>query len=157
MSFLPYICIYFICFIYQVTAVLPVQVVFRVSRFSVLSSICAVSVCWVKMASTEVEQKPELKLLGVTPDEQLRFMTHVGNVCRKVLSLVGVMSRLPKLIPTPAKLQIVTSAILPLLPSHLLPTDMALLSHVVRTCFRVVRERYSLRPKKAKKRKLGRQ
>ena len=47
----------------------------------------------VKMASTVVVQKPELKLL----------------VSRRV----GVISRIGELIPTPAKLQIVKSAILP--------------------------------------------
>ena len=31
--------------------------------------------------------KRELKLLGVTLDEQLRFTTHISNVCRKVLSV----------------------------------------------------------------------
>ena len=43
--FMLYMYIFF-RFIYQVTVV-PVQVVLRVSRFSVLFSICAVSVCWV--------------------------------------------------------------------------------------------------------------
>ena len=61
------------------------------------------------MASSEVVQKPELKLLGVTLDEQLRFTTHVINVGRKVSSLVGVISRLRKLIPTSAKLTTTTT------------------------------------------------
>ena len=35
----------------------------------------------------EVVQKPELKLLHITLDKQLRFATHIHNVCRKVASL----------------------------------------------------------------------
>ena len=66
-----------------------------------------------QMASTEVAQKSEVKLLGVTLDKQLRFMTHVSNVCRKVSSLVGVISRWRKLIPSSGKLQIFKSAMLP--------------------------------------------
>ena len=45
------------------------------------------------MTSTEVAQKPEVKLLGVTLDKQLRFTTQVIDVWRKVSSLVGVISR----------------------------------------------------------------
>ena len=44
-TFLCYICIFLFHFIYKVTVV-PVQGVFRASRFSVLSSISPVSVCW---------------------------------------------------------------------------------------------------------------
>ena len=66
-----------------------------------------------QMTSTEVVQKPEVKLLGVTLDKQLRFTTQVIDVCRKVSSLVGVISRWRKLIPSSGKLQIFKSAMLP--------------------------------------------
>lgn len=54
------------------------------------------------MLSTEVVQKPELKLLGISVDEQLRFTTHASNICRKGASLVGMILKLWKLIPTSA-------------------------------------------------------
>ena len=52
--------------------------------------------CWLKTKEQGIESlngeywgstKLELKLLGVTLDEQLRFTTHISNVCRKVLSV----------------------------------------------------------------------
>ena len=43
------------------------------------------------MLSTEVVQKPELKLLGVSVDEQLRFTTHASNIRRKGVSLVSMI------------------------------------------------------------------
>lgn len=54
------------------------------------------------MLSTEVVQKPELKLLGISVDEQLRFTTHASNICRKGARLVGMILKLRKLIPTSA-------------------------------------------------------
>ena len=54
------------------------------------------------MLSTEVVQKLELKLLGISVDEQLRFTTHASNICRKGARLVGMILKLRKLIPTSA-------------------------------------------------------
>ena len=56
------------------------------------------SKCW----ATEEVQKPELKLRGISVDEQLRFMTYTSNICKKGASLFGMMSKLRKLIPTSA-------------------------------------------------------
>ena len=50
----------------------------------------------------KVVQKPELKLLGVSVDEQLKFTTHASSICRKDASLVGMILKLRKLIPTSA-------------------------------------------------------
>ena len=54
------------------------------------------------MLSIEEVQKPELKLLGISVDEQLRFTTYTSNICRKGASLVGMILKLRKLIPTSA-------------------------------------------------------
>ena len=67
----------------------------------------------IKMMHSTIENNPEIKLLGVTIDDQLTFKTHVSNVCKKASKQVGVISRLRNLIPTKAKVQIYKSAILP--------------------------------------------
>ena len=54
------------------------------------------------MLSDEKVKKLQLKLLGVSVDEQLRFTTHMT-------SLVGVISKLRKLIHTSANCSITTS------------------------------------------------
>ena len=54
------------------------------------------------LLSTEVVQKPELKLLGISVDEQLRFTTHASSICRKGPRFVGMILKLRKLIPISA-------------------------------------------------------
>ena len=65
------------------------------------------------MMNSTIERHPEIKLLGMTIDDKLNFMSHVSNVCKKASRQVGVISRLRNMIPTKAKLQIYKSAILP--------------------------------------------
>ena len=55
----------------------------------------------------------ELKLLGVTIDNDLYFSEHISAICKKANRLIGVLMRLRKLIPTEAKLQSYKTAILP--------------------------------------------
>ena len=51
---------------------------------------------------TVIDQKPEITLLRVTLDDQLSFLSHISNVCRKASSQTGVLLRLRNLIPTSA-------------------------------------------------------
>ena len=53
----------------------------------------------------------EGKLLGVTIDKDLYFSEYISAICKKASSLIGVLMRLRKLIPTEAKLQIYRTAI----------------------------------------------
>ena len=46
--------------------------------------------------------KTRAKAARLSVDEQLRFTTYTSNICRKGASLVGMMSKLQKLIPTSA-------------------------------------------------------
>ena len=62
---------------------------------------------------TVIDQKPETTFLGVTLDDQLSFLSHVSNVCRKASSQTGVLLWLRNLIATSAKLHIVKFAVLP--------------------------------------------
>ena len=52
------------------------------------------------LSTTEVVQKPELKLLGIYVDEQLRFTTHASSICREGSSFVTMILKLRKLITT---------------------------------------------------------
>ena len=67
------------------------------------------------ITDTSVESYPMLELLGVSIDDQMNFKKHVGEVTKKASKQVGVLLRLPNIIPQSAKLQIYKTAILPLL------------------------------------------
>ena len=61
----------------------------------------------------DINSTKELKLLGVTLDDNLNFSSHIGIVCKKAGMKVGVLSRLRNLIPREVKLQLFKAAILP--------------------------------------------
>ena len=63
----------------------------------------------------KVKMSNELKILGVTIDDQLNFGLHISNICRSNAKRVGVLMRLRNIIPLYAKLQIYKSAIMPYL------------------------------------------
>ena len=60
-----------------------------------------------------IKSSPDLKLLGVTLDDELSFSTHISDICKKASKKVGVLVRLRNMIPREAKLQLYKSAILP--------------------------------------------
>jgi len=60
-----------------------------------------------------IKSTPDLKLLGVTLDDKLKFSKHVSDMCKQASKKVSVLVRLRKMIPTEAKLQLYKAAILP--------------------------------------------
>ena len=62
-----------------------------------------------------IRTSDSLKILGVTIDNKLNFNKHISDVCNKASQRVRVIMRLRNLIPTPAKLVLLKSAILPYL------------------------------------------
>ena len=58
-------------------------------------------------------RQPDLKLLGVTLDDELSFSSHISDICKKASKKVGVLVRLRNMIPMEAKLQLYKSEILP--------------------------------------------
>ena len=67
----------------------------------------------VKIDEQVIKSSPDLKLLGVTLDDELSFSTHISDICKKASKKVGVLVRLRNMIPREAKLQLYKSAILP--------------------------------------------
>ena len=67
----------------------------------------------VKIDEQIIKSSPDLKLLGVTLDDELSFSTHISDICKKASKKVGVLVRLRNMIPREAKLQLYKSAILP--------------------------------------------
>ena len=67
----------------------------------------------VKIDEQVIKSSPDLKLLGVTLDDELSFGTHISDICKKASKKVGVLVRLRNMIPREAKLQLYKSAILP--------------------------------------------
>ena len=67
----------------------------------------------VKIDEQVIKSSPDLKLLGVTLDDELSFSTHISDICKKASKKVGVLVRLRNMIPREAKLQWYKSAILP--------------------------------------------
>ena len=51
----------------------------------------------------ETEQIPKHRLLGVTVDEQLKWQTHVNNICRTVSTNIYLFSRLSQIVSHKAK------------------------------------------------------
>ena len=48
----------------------------------------------IKIGLEDIEQKDEMKLLGVLIDSDLNFSIHIAQVCRKASQQIGVLSRL---------------------------------------------------------------
>ena len=67
----------------------------------------------VKIDEQVIKSSPDLKLLGVTLDDELSFSTHISDICKKASKRVGVLVRISNMIPREAKLQLYKSAILP--------------------------------------------
>ena len=67
----------------------------------------------VKIDEQVIKSSPDLKLLGVTLDDELSFSTHISDIYKKASKKVGVLVRLRNMIPREAKLQLYKSAILP--------------------------------------------
>ena len=67
----------------------------------------------VKIDKQVIKSSPDLKLLGVTLDDELSFSTHISDICKKASKKVGVLVRLRNMIPRETKFQLYKSAILP--------------------------------------------
>ena len=60
-----------------------------------------------------LDKYAEMKLLGVTFDEHLKFTSHLDELSQRISRKTGVLMILQNLIPTLAKLRIYKSFILP--------------------------------------------
>ena len=67
----------------------------------------------VKINEQVIKSSPDLKLLGVTLDDELSFSTHISDICKMASKIVGVLVLLRNMIPREAKLQLYKLAILP--------------------------------------------
>ena len=67
----------------------------------------------VKIDKQVIKSSPDLKLLGVTLDDELSFSTHISDICKKASKKVGVLVPLRNMIPRETKFQLHKSAILP--------------------------------------------
>ena len=56
-----------------------------------------------KFETTPTEQVSKHRLLGVTVDEQLKWQTHVNNICRTVSTNIYLLSRLSQIVSHKAK------------------------------------------------------
>ena len=65
-----------------------------------------------------LDKYAEMKLLGVTFDEHLKFTSHLDELSKRISRKTGVLMRLQNLIPTLAKLRIYKSFILPQLLTY---------------------------------------
>ena len=52
-----------------------------------------------KIGNNLLSKVKEIKVLGVTIDDGLRFKSHIDNVCSSISSKIGVISRLKKFVP----------------------------------------------------------
>ncbi len=48
---------------------------------------------FIEIHGTEIKFEKEVKHLGITIDEKLRFDTHVNNLCKKAARQINVMYR----------------------------------------------------------------
>ena len=58
---------------------------------------------WIKIGDTLIWESSEEKLLGLTIDKNLKFNTHVSNICKKASQKVSALARVAKLLPFPRK------------------------------------------------------
>ena len=63
--------------------------------------------------NTEIYQEENFKFLGVILDKELNFTDHIATICNITSRKIGILTRMRKLIPIHAKLQIYKSAIQP--------------------------------------------
>ena len=57
-----------------------------------------------KFETTPVEQVSKHRLLGVTVDEQLKWQTHINNICRTVSRNIFLLSKLSQIVIQKSKL-----------------------------------------------------
>ena len=57
----------------------------------------------VKIDEQIIKSSPNLKLLGVTLDDELSFSFHISDICKKASKKVGVLVRLRNMIPMEAR------------------------------------------------------
>ena len=60
-----------------------------------------------------IKSTPDLKLLGVTLDDKLKYNIHISDICKLASKKVSVLVRLRKMITSQDKHQLYKSAILP--------------------------------------------
>ena len=49
---------------------------------------------WVELGKNLIWESKEVKLLGVTIDNELKFESHIMNICRKVNRKLSALSRM---------------------------------------------------------------
>ena len=52
--------------------------------------------CWIKVGESQIWESKNVKLLGVTIDNKLRFEKHIENLCKKANFKLNALSRLCK-------------------------------------------------------------
>ena len=57
-----------------------------------------------KFETTPIEQVSKHRLLGVTVDEQLKWQTHINNICRTVSRNIFLLSKLSQIVSQKSKL-----------------------------------------------------
>ena len=57
-----------------------------------------------KFETTPVEQVSKHRLLGVTVDEELKWQTHINNICRTVSRNIFLLSKLSQIVSQKSKL-----------------------------------------------------
>ena len=62
--------------------------------------------------NVEIETKDNIILLGVVLDSNLNFSEHIISICKKASQRIGVLMRLPNLIPRKSKLILFKSVII---------------------------------------------
>ena len=58
---------------------------------------------WIKVGDQILWESPQVKLLGVTIDKNLKFDQHIINICKKASAKVTALSRLIKIVPLKKK------------------------------------------------------
>ena len=51
---------------------------------------------WLNVGETQVWEKNQVKLLGITIDNELKFDDHITKICRKANSKLSALSRLAR-------------------------------------------------------------
>jgi len=71
---------------------------------------CGISI---ECAGKEIPVSKEIKLLGITLDEKLKFDSHIADICRKVGSQINALSKLKNILPCKTKVSLYQAFILP--------------------------------------------
>ena len=64
------------------------------------------SIVNVNIDGHNIKSTPDLKLLGLTFDDKVKYNIHISDICKLASKKVDVLVRLRKMIPTKAKLQL---------------------------------------------------